>query len=291
MQVEKSLFVLVDPNDEKPIALERVLITSRFRNPQPRLVIFVAADGEAIDTGVTNGHLFRDQTWFKEKIRKPVEAAGLRYEIIVSWSSDWQEAIIQEAKRCSAEMIYLPVRAKSSRRLAFAESKWQLLKGAKCPVVLVRPGADDQRKVVLAAVNFQANSGKQRQLNRQIVERAKYIAGNHHAELHIVNAYRDSMHYPDRGALANMTRVPAHHIHVKQGYTSDVVAGVAEDLNADLVVIGTLNQFGSTGTLLRGNTAERIIGQLDVDIVVCNEFTATEVPTGQAASEAEEAVA
>ncbi|GAA5443198.1 universal stress protein E [Microbulbifer sp. NBRC 101763] len=280
MEQQSTVFVVVDPNDEKHVALERALTTSRGRNPQPRLAVFVAVDGEAVDTRAVNDHLFRDESWFREQIREPISEAGLSCEITVCWSSDWQAAIVQESKRYNAEMIYLPVHAKSSRRFTFAESKWQVLKTARCPVVLIRPGAKEERKVVLATVNYQAKTLEQRQLNRQISERATYIAGHYGAELHLVNAYLDSMLYPDRGALAKLadkTGVPTHRIHVKQGYTSDVVETIAREIDADLVVMGTLNQYGETGSFLRGNTAERVIGQLDVDVMVCNQFTTTDM--------------
>ncbi|MCO1336275.1 universal stress protein [Microbulbifer sp. OS29] len=280
MEQQSTVFVVVDPNDEKHVALQRALTTSRDRNPQPRLAIFVAVDGEAVDTRAVNDHLFRDESWFREQIREPISEAGLSCEINVCWSSDWQAAIVQESKRCNAEMIYLPVHAKNSRRFTFAESKWQVLKTARSPVVLIRPGAKEERKVVLATVNYQAKTQEQRQLNRQISERATYIAGHYGAELHLVNAFLDSMLYPDRGALAKLadkTGVPTHRIHVKRGYTSDVVEEVAREIDADLVVMGTMNQYGGTGSFLRGNTAERVIGQLDVDVMVCNQFTNTEM--------------
>lgn len=274
MQAEpKTIFVVVDPNDDNHVALERVLTTAKLRDPHPKLVIFVAVDGEAVDTRASNDHLFRDEFWFRDQIRKPVEEAGLDYELQVCWSSDWQGAIIQESKRYGAELVYLPVHAKTSRRFTFAESKWQVLKQAKCPVVLIRPGAKSNRKVVLATVNFQAQKTAQRELNRLISSQASYFAERYGAELHLVNAYLDSMLYPDRGALAKLadkTGVPTHRIHVKQGYTNEVVAEVAKEVDADLVVMGTLNQYGETGSLLRGNTAERVIGSLDVDVMVCN---------------------
>ncbi|WP_346837688.1 universal stress protein [Microbulbifer sp. SAOS-129_SWC] len=285
MQVDqKNLFVVVDPNDDRHVALERALTTAKLRNPTLKLIIFVAVDGEAVDTRASNDHLFRDEFWFRDQIRKPVEEAGLAYELLVCWSSDWQGAIIQESKRYNAEMVYLPVHAKTSRRFTFAESKWQVLKGARCPIVLIRPGAKDKRKVVLATVNYQAQTSQQRQLNRQISERANYVAESYGAELHLVNAYLDSMRYPDRGALAKLadkTGVPTSRIHVKHGYTNDVVAEVAKEVDADVVVMGTLNQYGETGSLLRGNTAERVIGSLDVDVVVCNGFTTTETVSSQ----------
>lgn len=278
MQEKPVVFVVVDPNDDQHVALERALKTAQGRNPQPKLAVFVAVDGEAVDTRAVNDHLFRDEYWFRDQIRTPIEDAGVEFEITVCWSSDWQDAIIQESKSCNAEMIYLPVHKKTSRRFTFAESKWQVLKQAKCPVVLIRPGAKDRRKVVLATVNYQAKTTEQRQLNRQITECSTYIADVYGAELHLVNAYLDSMLYPDRGALAKLatkTGVPTSRIHVKQGYTNEVVAEVAKEIDADLMVMGTLNQHGETRSLLRGNTAERVIGSLETDVMVCNGFTTT----------------
>ena len=55
-------------------------------------------------------------------------------------------------------------------------SKWELLKGASGPVLLVRDGAAEQRKVVLAAVNFQASRDHQQQLNANILARGRALA-------------------------------------------------------------------------------------------------------------------
>ena len=54
-----------------------------------------------------------------------------------------------------------------------------------------------------------------------------------------------------------------------QGYTDEAVAKVASQLSADVVVIGTLGQTGQAKTR-RGNTAERVISAVDVDVVVVN---------------------
>jgi len=143
------------------------------------------------------------------------------------------------------------------------------MKQAECPVVLIRPGANEARKVVLAAVNFQAIKPHQKDLNRRVLDRAKTIASSYGADLHIVNAYLDSLHYPDRGKLANDSGLENSKVHVQQGYTSEVVAAVAKEINADLVVMGTLNQHGKEKSL-RGNTAERVIAGLDADTVVIN---------------------
>ena len=204
---------------------------------------------------------------------------GLDYQIEISWSSEWQRSILKSANRFGADVILLPIHKKKKHtlRLTFSESKWKVLKKATCPVILVRPGAAEQRKVILAAVNFQGIGDQQRLLNANVLTRGKWLAENYGAELHVVNAWKDSMNYPDRGKLAKETGLPSKNIHVVPGYTDEAVAKTASEINADLVIIGTLGQTGQTDTR-RGNTAERVISGLDVDVVVVNTEYESQAP-------------
>lgn len=270
MSKQQTLFVVVDPTADAHIALERAIIISKLHAVKPFIHVFVAVDHDAVDTRSNNDNLYRDQKWFDESIHTPLKAAGIEYLIQVSWSIEWQKSIMDSAKHVDATVIYLPVQEKSAnRRFSFTESKWELLKGAYCPVVLIRPNANAQRKVILAAVNFQAQRDVQRELNKLILQQAKFFAELYGATVHVVNGYLDSMSYPDRGRLVNETEIASDRIHVKNGYTSDVVSEVAREIDADLVVMGTLGQNGMT-TYRRGNTAERLIAALDTDVMVIN---------------------
>ncbi len=270
MSKPEKLFVVVDPSDTVQIALERALIMGKKHQVPPELYVFVGVDGEGTDLRATNDNLFRSQEWFDSVIRKPITAAGMQCTIEVSWSQEWQKAIVQSAKRFGAERIYLPVHPRTNvSRFTFSEAKWGILKTAPCPVVLIQPGAQPERRKVLAAVNFQAIKDEQKALNQSILYWARTVADIYKAELHVVNAYRDSMNYPDRGNLANKSQLPGDRIHVDEGYTSDVVGDVAKRINADLVVMGTLGQNGLIATR-RGNTAERVIAALTQDVMVVN---------------------
>lgn len=270
MTSSEKLFVCVNPSDEEHIALQRAIITSRLRTPEPVLQVFMGVDGEAVDTRASNDKLYRDHRWFEEVIRRPLENSGLKYGVEISWSHEWQEAICRSAHLFGADSILLPIQSRVSySRFTFSESKWSLLKEANCPVVLVRPGAAEKRSVILAAVNFQATREEQKELNKRLLSEANFFAEKYAAELHVVNAYLDSMSYPDRGRLARDTELPAERVHVRQGYTDEVVAEVANDISADLVIMGTLGQNGQIKAR-RGNTALRVIAALDTDVMVFN---------------------
>jgi universal stress protein E len=232
--------------------------------------VFVAVDSNTVNLDARNPSIYRDTDWFEQQIHSPLRQAGLQYRIEISWSNDWQGSIMSSAKHFGATRIMIragkPIK---SSRFIFAESKWELLKEANCPVILVRDEAKPQRKVILAAVNFQASRINQEILNKNILERGMNLAKSYGADFHVVNAYIDSLLYPDRGRLAKQTRLSQTNTHVIKGYTDEVIAEVAKKIGADVVIIGTLGQTGLTKTR-RGNTAERVISAVDVDVVVVN---------------------
>jgi universal stress protein E len=270
MPSRERIFVVVNPTLDQQVALDRAIITAKLMDPLPELCIFVAVDSNTVDLNANNAKIYRNTDWFEQQIHQPLKKAGLDYSIEISWSDNWQQAIMVSAKRFAATRIMIragkPVK---SRRFIFAESKWALLKEAECPVLLVRDGAAPQRQTVLAAVNFQASRINQDKLNKNIIAYGNQLAHSYNADFHVVNAYIDSMLYPDRGRLAHRTGLESDHIHVIQGYTDEVIADTAKKVNADLVVIGTLGQTGLTKTR-RGNTAERVISAVDVDVLVVN---------------------
>lgn len=232
---QERVFVVVDPTATDHIALQRAIITARFRTTAPKLYVFIAVDSESIDTRATNDSLFKNSQWFEDEIHAPLKKEGLDYQIEISWSSEWQRSILKSANRFGADAILLPIQKKKKHtlRLTFSESKWKVLKKATCPVILVRPGAAEQRKVILAAVNFQGIGDQQRLLNANVLARGKWLAENYGAELHVVNAWKDSMNYPDRGKLAKEAGLPSKNIHVVPGYTDEAVAKTASEISAD----------------------------------------------------------
>jgi len=271
MSEQEKVFVVVDPTASEHIALQRAIITARFRKPSPIFYIFIGVDSESVDTRASNDALFKNSQWFEDEIHAPLKKEGLDYKIEISWSSEWQRSILKSANSFGADIILLPIlkKKKNALRFTFSESKWKVLKKASCPVILVRPGAAEQRKTILAAVNFQALGKHQQLLNANILAHGKWLSENYGADFHVVNAYIDSMHYPDRGNLAKEAGLPSKNIHVVKGYTDEAVAETAKKLNADLVIMGTLGQTGLVKTR-RGNTAERVISALDVDVAVVN---------------------
>ncbi|GAB1256456.1 universal stress protein UspE [Aurantivibrio plasticivorans] len=267
MSDQEQLLVIVDPTQDEHPALERALLTSRIRPEKPKVHILICVDPDAVDTKAENGKVYRPGEWFLDLI-KPFQEENLSYQTEFCWSLEWRDAILHTSARIKPSLILLPDYP-SERKTWFTDAKWMVLRNSECPVLIVRPNADAQRKTVLAAINTSSDSERYRELNVAIVVRAAWMAERYGADLHLVTAYSDSMKYPDKGQLARKANVSADHIHVKQGEPVDVIADVAKELDADVVVIGTMARQGMLAAM-RGNTSEKLLSRLDMDVMTLN---------------------
>jgi len=268
MSNQDTLFVVVDPTQNDHVALERAIITSRLRDVPPKLKVFVGVDSAAVSLDADNPDIYRDTNWF-EDLKKPLEEEGLDYTLVICWSTQWQDAVLQAAKKTEADLILVPDYSAQNSRNRFSDAKWHLLRYAKRPVLICRPGANSQRKTVLAAVKMQENSKAYADLNEEILARGKWMAERYGADFHVVNAYSDSMNYPDRGSMVRKIGIESDKIHVSQGSAEDVVADVANEINADIVVVGTLKRRGIM-LAMRGNTSERVMSKIKQDVMTLN---------------------
>lgn len=271
----QNLFIVVDPSQDEPVALDRALITAGLVGKaipenapnELNLHVYVAVDADNVDTSADNDRAYRDADWFFDRVITPLQKSGFKYTVEMSWASDWYAGIIHASQRVKAERIMIPMnrRPRAHERL-FGESVWHLLRTASCPVLICQADSRPKRNNILVAVNFQSHKPEYNRINDELIERGRWFAENYDANLHFVNAYKDSLHYPDRTQLAAKSGVDRSHIHVRAGAPEDVIAAVAKEIDADVLVIGTVTR----ASRWRGNTSERILSKIHCDIMVIN---------------------
>ncbi len=268
MSTQETLFVVIDPTQDDHVALQRALITSHRREVKPKLKIFVSVDPSATSLDADNLDIYRDSNWF-EALKKPMEDAGLDYTLVICWSNQWSDAVLQAAEKTQADLIMITDYSAKRSRNRMTDHKWQVMRHANCPVVICRPGVASKREMVLAAVKMQDRSAGYDDLNHRIIEKGKWLADHYQADFQVVNAYSDSLSYPDRGLMVRTIGIDSEKIHIRQGSPEDVVAGLAEELSADIVVVGTLKRNGMM-MAMRGNTSERVMSALKQDVMTLN---------------------
>ncbi|GGF67926.1 universal stress protein [Alteromonas lipolytica] len=181
-----------------------------------------------------------------------------------------------------------------------------LIRKCPCPVWLVQQQTARNYSSVLATVDvnyhFTAEENAVRkQLNEDVLASAAEVALLENAQLHIVHVYqppaehmiRDGLMPVNQQLMDSALEEIKHErqqqlellvstlaqrfddkslaylkpqVHLLTGYPASAIARAAEQLNADVVVMGTVARVGIPG-LLMGNTAEDILNNLDCAVL------------------------
>jgi len=267
--VEKRKFlVVIDPSHERHLALERMIDILEQRGEWPlefHLLIGFEAEDKA-DPNTPN-EVVRSSDWFTQLL-KPLESSGADYSVEFFWTRNWRQSIQEAAERYVCDTIML-CESSAEHKSGITDSKWDLVRHARSDVLICDVGTNGPYKCVLAAVNVQAKDPVHVEMNEKIFERGKFLAEYFGADYHVVNAYKDSEDFPDRGLIGRMSGLARENIHRDMGKPEDVIAGVAEKVKADMIVIGISQRTGLAKTL-SSHTTEKVMEKVEIDVVALN---------------------
>jgi len=264
--VEKRKFlVVVDPSHERHLALERMLeIVRQQRKWELEFHLLIGFEsGDRTDSN-TPMEVVRGGSWLTDLLR-PLDELSVDYTTELFWTRDWRKSITDAAERFNCDSIML-CESSAEHKSGITDSKWDLVRNATCDVVIVDEGTKAPIDCVLAAVNTQATDAVHVALNEKIIERGLFLAEYFEAELHVVNAYKDSEDFPDRGLIGRMSGLPREQIHRDMGKPEDVIAGVADKVDADMVILGISSRKGLARTF-SSHTTEKVMEKIDIDVV------------------------
>ena len=172
----------------------------------------------------------------------------------------------------------------------FGTGDQKLMRKCPCPVWILKPSEETHVRKILAAVDLNPTEPATESLARQIMALATSLATDEGSELHVVHAWRMAAETALRGRQIDTTdvdqmlqRMEAAHqseldgllepypytkktVHLVNGRAGDIIPDLAESLEADLVVIGTIGRSGVPGLLI-GNTAEEILNAVDCSVL------------------------
>ena len=261
----RKILVIIDATHEQHLALERMIITSEVKEPGAHIHLFISVDSENTDLGSENANLYRDDTWLKS-ITDKLDQTGVKYSFELCWSNEWQLAVLNSAKRFEPDHIFMPA-PNEGKKSFFSNQQWALLRTAVPPVSIVRSKDTKPRKKMLAAINIQKHDDPNyARLNEKILAKGQEIAEHYGADFYVVNAYKDSMHFPDRQQIMRISGLPSERVHAEEGDPATVISRYAKELGADTVLIGTMARQGASA-LMRGNTSEKVLSKLGVDVI------------------------
>lgn len=265
---KRKYLVVIDPAHERHLALERMVDIVQQRGDFPMdFHVLIGFEAEDRSDGDSPNEVIRSTEWVKELL-KPVDELGVQYTTEFFWTRNWRHSIQEAAERYVCDTIML-CESSAEHKRSITDSKWDLVRHARCDVVICDEGTDGPYRCVLAAVNTQAKDPMHIALNEKIFERGQFLAEYFGAEYHVVNAYKDSEDFPDRSLIGRLSGLARENIHRDMGKPEEVIAGVAEKVSADMIVLGISRRTGLAAKL-SSHTTEKVMERVEIDVVAVN---------------------
>ena len=262
---KRKFLVIVDPSHDRHIAFERMLdIIRQKREWKLEFHILVGVEIEdKTDPNIPN-EVIKGVGWFNDLL-KPLDELDANYSAEFLWTRNWRQSIVDAAEKYGCDSIML-CESSAEHKRGIADSKWELIRKAAMDVVITDEGTKAPIDCILAAVNTQVTDPVHTALNEKIIERGKFLSQYFGAEFHVVNAYKDSEDFPDRGLISRMSGLPREKIHRDMGKPEDVIALVADKVDADMVILGLGPRTGLAARF-SSHTTEKVMEKITIDVV------------------------
>ncbi|PVX33096.1 universal stress protein E [Pasteurella langaaensis DSM 22999] len=296
-----NILVVLNPENEKQYALARaVRLANEQKSDKPvKITLFLATydlsyemsallsseEREEMHKGVVAQRRQEIQPYL-EKYADP----NIEFHSVVVWNSNEAEAIVEEFVQHDYDLVVKYTKEEETlSSLLFTPMDWQLLRKCPVPMLMVRDGDWKHQRRILVAVNVSGDEEYHEEFNQYLVELSTDLADTlDRGNIHLVSAYPPTpinmaidlpefhtkeyvngirgQHLLNMKALRQKFGIDEDHTHVREGFPEDVIPDVAEELGAELVVLGTVGRTGLSAALL-GNTAEHVISRLKCNLL------------------------
>ena len=293
----KQILVVIDPTQDEQKALLRALDIAQLNGASITAMLSIYDFSYDMTTmlSVTERESMRESVvsnrleWLTEIVEQHRKHRDIRTDVKVVWHNRPYESIIHEVIQGQYDLVVKGTHEHNVlKAVIFTPTDWHLIR--KCPsaVLLVKDHAWPTQGRILAAVNQGTEDSEHQSLNERIAHTANQFGRALSADVHLVNAYPatpvniaieipefdphdynesvKAYHQTSMDTFRKQVQIDAEFCHVEQGLPEDVIPHMANKLDAELVIIGTVGRTGISAALI-GNTAEHIIDALNCDVL------------------------
>jgi nucleotide-binding universal stress UspA family protein len=202
--------------------------------------------------------------------------------------------IIREVLRGEHDLVMTTAKGRSNlRERFFGSTTMHLMRKCPCPVWVVKRSQPEGQTRILAAVDPDPLDPERHALNVKIMDLATSLARQRQGELIVVHSWTFTVERSLRSGhlslsnevdrwvtdarkqhrqwLVDLVQPYAleeldHELYLLKGEPGRLIPEVAAAKEVQLIVMGTVSRTGVSGLLI-GNTAERILGQVDCAVL------------------------
>lgn len=300
MQTYQKILVVIDPSTDEQKALKRAidLATSiKANGGQVEVSAFLSIFDFSYEmTTILSGdeRNAMQQSVIKNKklwLENLVSDLNPTIDInsLVVWHNRPFESIIGQVIENNYDLVIKGTHQHDRfKSVIFTPTDWHILRKCPCPVLLVKEHEWPSNGNILAAVNVGGDEVEHNSLNIKITKQAEQLAKLIKGNVHLVNSFPGTpvniaIEIPEFNSSEYNNTMLKHHkkamethaaefqidvsnTHVEEGLPERVIEEVADEIDAELVILGTVGRTGISAALI-GNTAEHVIDQLNCDVL------------------------
>jgi len=285
-----NILVVIDPEETTHSALERIKEIPPTADVDYKVDLYF--DAAPVTAKRASSDILRKSIANKrerlEELVAPYIEMGYRITTEVVQISRLYEDVIKSARSYKADFVFKPVRQHGPlKRMFYTSTDWNLIRMCPNDLLLVSDQGSIRGKPVIASVNISDEDSAHQELNKVVLERANALADVLEAEVHLIYAYgptvvmgggADPMAYQiskdkhedefkKAKALASAHNILESNMKLREGTPDAVVTEYAEEVDAGIIVLGTVARSGASGVFI-GNTAETVLEKTKRDMFV-----------------------
>jgi nucleotide-binding universal stress UspA family protein len=248
---------------------------------------------EVIEDAALRSSFIAEREKRLHRLTASIRQEGTTLDTVVLTGTPFLE-IIRHVLRKKHDLVVMTADGGAGYRdLFFGSTSMHLMRKCPCPVWVTKPGAQNGYARILAAVGPNPDDVIESELNIKIMDLATSLAHLNKSELHIVHTWEvtgkdtDTLgseitdairarilhkhelehREPLEGLLEryNLNDL-SHKIHLKRGSPDFIIPQLADTIEVDLIVMGTICRTGIPGFII-GNTAEFILRQVNCAVL------------------------
>jgi len=301
MDKYQKILAVLDPTTDVQKALERAIELAKHTSASITAFLTIFDFSYEMTTMLSSDEremmrqsVIEDrENWIKEIIDK-TGTPSLDIVFKVVWHNRPFESVINEVMQNDFDIVIKGTHQHDKfKSVIFTPTDWHILRKCPCPVLLVKDHKWPEHGNILAAINVASDEDEHKSLNSVITEQAIALAQLINANVNLVNSYPGtpvniaieipefnsheynqamlSQHEEAMDKHAASFDIAPEYTYVKEGLPEDVIESLSQELDAELVILGTIGRTGLSAAFI-GNTAEHVIDRLNCDVLALKPF-------------------
>lgn len=302
MKAIKKILSVVDPTVEEQPAMRRAGWLAKQTGAELELLIcyyneYLSGDRlfDSPSLEKARKEVIANHEQHLEKYAEPLRKDGIVVRTSAVWDHPLFEGIVRHALQSGADMIFKDTHHHSAAaRALLTNTDWSLIRTCPVPLWLVKPHDMEAKPVIVAAIDPMNQHDKPAALDDEILHISKFLGDKTGGAVHAFHSYdpriavatatanayipvslpfdeiEQQMHDDHQKRFKEITsfhKISDDHAHLVAGLAHEELPAIAEELDADVVVMGAVAR-NRWKRLFIGATAERTLEHLPCDLLI-----------------------